>query len=280
MLKSAASIPLLLTSALALSVSGPALAQDEDSAGSKISGSFGIDYASHFISYGLDVWGAGDDFYGSNATNFAHFGVGIQFTDNLSGSFGVWGDINDNAPPSIGGHIQEIDVFGGLSYTAGVATLGATYQQWNYAGDVERILDLSVGLDDSGLWGGDFALNPSVLAHLRVGANEAAGQEEANAYVVSIAPGFQLLDSPTWPVSLTIPASVAFFEEDFQGGDSGYGYGSLGATTSLGLGGIPADYGEWSLAFNLTYYDTPEDAIPGNPEDAFLTGMVSIGVSY
>src|SRR5690606_15299614 len=99
-------------------------------------------------------------------------------------------------------------------------------------------------------------------AHFRIDGN--GGQEEAEAFVFSIAPSFQLTEGD-YALTLTIPASVAFFTDEFQGGDDGFGYASIGATLGVPLAFIPAEYGEWSAAFNLTYYFTDDDAIPGNP---------------
>jgi hypothetical protein len=248
------------------------------SPGDKIYGSVGLDFASHFVSYGGDVWGGGDDFYGSQSTKFAYIDLGAELPGGFALTFGVWSDINNNADDTLGGNIQEIDVYGGLTYTTGAVTLGAVYQQWYYGGDTERVLDLSVGYDDSGLWGGDFALNPSFLTHIRVNGQE--GQDDGAVFVGAIEPGFALIDSPTTPVSLSIPASIGFMTDEFQGGDSGFGYASIGATASIGLGFIPVGYGSWSLALNTTYYHTEEDVIPGNPEEDFLTGTVSIGMAF
>ncbi|GAB3670322.1 hypothetical protein [Salinisphaera aquimarina] len=247
--------------------------------GDKLFGSFGIDYASHFVSYGGDVWGGGNDFYGTQATNFAHVDLGAELPSGFAVTFGVWSDINNNADDTLGGNIQEIDIYGGLSYTINALTLGVTYQQWYYGGEVERIVDLSAGYDDSALWGDSgFALNPAFVTHIRVKGQP--GQDEGAVFVGSVEPAFPLVDSPTWPITLSIPTSVGFMTDDFQGGDGGFGYASLGATATIGLSAIPVSYGEWSLAFNTTYYHTDEDVIPGNPEDDFLTGMVSLAMAF
>lgn len=244
--------------------------------GEKIGVTIGYDYASHFVSYGADVWGAGNDFFSSEATNFVWADVAIDL-EPFTINFGAWSDINDNAESGLGGSIQEVDVYVGISYTIDRFTLGAKYQEWYYGADEERIVDLSVSFDDSDLIFDGFALNPSFVAHFRVDGN--GGQEEESAYVFGIAPSFQLTEGD-YALTLTIPASVAFFTDEFQGGDSGFGYASVGATLSVPLAFIPVEYGSWSAAANLTYYFTDEDAIPGNPDDNFLTGMLSVSVSF
>ncbi len=247
--------------------------------GDKLFGSFGIDYASHFVSYGGDVWGGGDDFYGSQATNFAHVDLGAELPNGFAVTFGVWSDINNNADDTLGGNIQEIDIYGGVSYTYNALTLGVTYQQWYYASEVERILDLSAGYDDSGLWGdSDFALNPSFVTHIRVKGQP--GQDEGAVFVGAVEPAFPLTDGENWPVTLSIPTSIGFLTDDFQGGDGGFGYASVGGTATIGLSAIPVGYGDWSVALNTTYYHTDKSAIPGNPENNFLTGTVSLAMAF
>ena len=90
----------------------------------KIYGSVGVDYASHFVSYGGDVWGGGNDFYGSQSTTFAYIDLGADLPNGFALTFGAWSDINNNTDEqTIGGNIQEIDVYGGLTYTTGAVTL-------------------------------------------------------------------------------------------------------------------------------------------------------------
>lgn len=262
-----------LAGALVLGASSPAIA---DEAGSAVSGSFGVDYASHFVSYGADVWGGGSDFYGSQSTTFVWFDIATSLPNGFSWNFGVWGDVNDNSdgPATVGGNIQEIDTYIGIGYGAGIASFGVTYQEWNYGGvTAERILDLSVGLDDSGVWGGGFALNPGLTVHMRIGSE--SGAEEGQVYVLSVGPGFDV-----GSVSFSVPVAVAMVSDDYYiQGEGGYAYSSAGLSASVPMTFVPEAYGSWSLGFGTTYYMTSEDVI-GNPEDDFLTGMVSLGLSF
>ena len=139
------------------------------SAAENVTGDLGISYNTHFISYGFDVWGGGTDFYGDRSTTFIYGDLFIKVTDSLTISFGAWADINRNVPSAIGGSIQEIDVYPGITYTVGRFTLGATYQAWSYAGDVEESIDLSVALQRHGSDLGRFRLQSETgLAQSRV----------------------------------------------------------------------------------------------------------------
>jgi hypothetical protein len=244
-------------------------------AADKVSADLGISYNSHFVSYGADVWGGGGDFFGNKSTTFATGTVTVKLTDSLSVNTGAWADINDNTTSSIGGNLQEVDVWFGASYAIGPVTLGATYQSWNYAGDVEEIVDLSIGLDDSAYLK-QFALNPSVVWHIRTSGN--GSQQTGSAVVVGVKPGVKL----TKDLSLGFPAGIGFFTtKDFQGGtQSGYGYSYLGASLGYPLSFIPADYGAWAVNFDLIAYFTDDDAIPGNPAQDFVTGSLGLTLSF
>ena len=242
-----------------------------------VSGSAGVSYNTHFISYGADVWGGGDSFYGDRSTTFVWSDIAFDLSP-FSFNVGVWGDINDNAPASIGGSIQEIDWYVSLGYTIDRVSLGITYQQWNYAADIEEILDLSVSFDDSDLL--PITLNPSLVWHFRTDGN--GGQAEGSAIVASIGPGLTLNEESDYAVSVAFPLSVAFFvDDDFQGGNkSGYAYTSFGVGLSVPLAFIPSSYGEWSAGADVLAYFTEEDAIPGNPNENFVTGSLSISVAF
>tara|TARA_R110000850_G_scaffold152114_2_gene275181 strand:- start:24445 stop:25278 length:834 start_codon:yes stop_codon:yes gene_type:complete len=254
-------------------------AAEEAAAGSKVSGSFGLDFQSHFISYGADVWGGGTEFFGSQHTTFVYMDIGIELPEGWAMNFGAWSDINNNAPESdsVGGDIQEIDVYGGVSYSTGPMSFGLTYQEWNYGGSTaERILDLTAGFDDSSLWGGGFALNPSLTAHFRVGSD--SGAEEGQVIVLAFGPGFE-----AGPVSFGVPIAFGFVSSEYYGptADSGLGYSTIGLNASTPLSFIPAAYGAWSATTGVNYYATDADVIPGNIDDEdFTTGFVSLGLSF
>ena len=248
-----------------------------DEAGSANSHAFGIDFQSHFVSYGADVWGAGEDLFGNEHTTFVYMTNEIALSDSLSFNFGAWADVNDNAPEdaaSVGGHIQEVDVYGGFGYSAGVFSLSLTYQEWNYGGGTaERIVDVGIGIDDSSALGA-FSLNPSLTAHSRVGSD--AGAEEGTVFVLAIGPGFS-----AGPLSVSIPVAVGFVPDEYYdpASDSGT-YFSYGLTGSVPMSFIPAKYGDWSFSAGVIAYSTDADSIPGNVEEDFTTAYTSIGLGF
>lgn len=133
----------------------PALAADN------ISGDVGFNTNSHFVSYGADVWGAGDGFYGPRMTNSIYGDLAIKITSDLSYALNVWTDLNSNVPSGIGGSIQEVDINNTISYNLGHGfSTSATYGAWSYAGDVEEVVDIALGFDDTGTIFDGFAFNP------------------------------------------------------------------------------------------------------------------------
>lgn len=259
---------LLAATALAamLSTSVSAFAAD------KVSGDMGISYNSHFVSYGADVWGGGDDFYGDKSTTFVYGDLVFATTDASTIFINVWTDNNDNVPSAIGGTLQEIDLNIGGTYKLGKFTLGAAYGSWNYAGDTEESVEGSIAFDDSGLL--PITLSPKLTYHERIAANGAQGY--GAVIIAGVSPSFPLTDSG---ISLTVPLNVAFFTQDF-GADSGYAYASGGVSLGVPLSFISSDFGSWSMNFDLIGYTTDSGALPGNPEKDFLVGQVGIKVAF
>lgn len=217
--------------------------------------SFVVD--THFISYGLDVWGAGNEW------NDPLFHPSLELSFNLGGGLsaiiGTWWDVNDNAVSSIGGKVQEVDVWAGLSYTAGDFTYTLLYQEWMYASDSERIVDLKIAYDHF--------LAPYLLIHARV--DNGFGLEDGVVGVIGVGPSIE-----AGPVTIGFPVSVAFATDEFHGGDAGFAYASVGVTASIPL------FEHVSLSLGVTGYYTDDDVIPSNPDDAFITGTAGIVISF
>ena len=248
-----------LAAMLLVSMALPASAEEE--AGSRISGSLNLDFNTNFMSYGLDVWGTGtfDDLLFNPS-----FDLNWDLGNGLSAYVGTWWDVNRNADSSIGDAIQEIDVWIGVGYTVENFSVSLTYQEWLYANDSERIVDLAFAYDHF--------LAPSLTIHGRVDGNGA--QEEGVVFVLGIEPGTEF-----GSVSVSAPINVGFVTEDFYvDGEGGFGYVSAGVAASIPLP-ISSAFGEWSLNAGLTYYYTDDEVI-ANPDDHILTSMVGISVAF
>lgn len=227
-------------------------------ASAQVSGSLGLSGNTHFISYGADVWGAGTDL------GDILFNPSVELTtevaDGVTGIFGLWFDINDNAESNIGDDIvQEMDVWLGAGFAVGDVDVTVLYQEWMYANQSERIVDLILGLPGE--------LSPSVTIHGRVDGQDL---ESGVVVVAGIEPSFDVSDS----VSIPLAVSVAGNTDEFHGGDAGFTFVSVGSSQSIPLSDIT------SLDLGLTYYYTNSDTLPNNEDESFLTASAGISVSW
>lgn len=253
----------------------PMVAPEED----VISGILKLDFNSHFISYGNDVWADGSSM--GEPTFNPNLELYFALPFNLTATLGTWWDVNSKAGSDsalIGGRIQEVDTYYGLSYTVDKFTVGATYQNWMYNGETENVLDIKFAYD--------CLLAPSLTIHnrLEVGGAGPAGTtpfsgDEGTILVLGLSHSVE-----AGPVTISFPFSLAYFLDDGfhgAGADDGLGYGSIGVAASLPLTPyIGEAYGDWSLNGGLTYYVTDSDVTVNNPEDSFLTASLGLAVAF
>lgn len=240
-----------------------------------ISGVLKLDFNTHFVSYGLDVWADGSSMSEPtfNPNLELYFALPADFTLTL----GTWWDVNSKPGGStspLGGRIQEVDVYAGLGYTYDKFTVGVTYQAWMYGSDTEDILDIKFAYDTF--------LAPSLTIHNRLDQGAAAG-DEGTILVLGLSHSIE-----AGPVTISFPFNLAYFlTDDFHnfpvngGSDEGFGYLSIGVGASLPLTPyIGEAYGEWALNGGLTYFFTDDDVIPNNPQDNFLTASLGLSVAF
>ena len=234
---------------------------------SKFSGTLNFDYNTHFICYGFDTWGDGNDLSGGT------FNPSLELTWKLPAGFsailGTWWDVNDHADSAIGGDIQEIDVWAGLGYSVGDFSVTALYQTWNYGGDTEDILDLKFAYATF--------LNPTLTIHNRLDPGASGGQEGT---IVQLGLSHSI---EAGPVTISFPFTIAYFlQDDYHPAstDDGFGYGSIGITATLPLKFISEDYGSWNLHGGFIYYVTSGDVVANFEDDNFLTANIGIGCSF
>ncbi len=233
--------------AVGLVTAGPAQAD--------LSAELSLDYNSHFISYGFDVWGDGDNPEGTFNPSLS---VEYKLNDALSFNAGFWLDVNDNG----GGPFEtvETDVWIGASYTSGITTASLTLQNWQYGGTSEGILDLGLSFDTF--------LSPSVTLHKRLDEG-ASGGFNGTFLVVGAEHTFDFNDQ----FSLTIPVSIGFALDEFHTTESGYGFTSIGLSANYAINEMT------SLHAGVTYWDTDSEVI-GNAEDSFYSFNAGITFSF
>ncbi len=239
---------------------------------SVISGSLSFDYNSHFISYGLDVWGLGGSTF-----NDALFNPSFELAWALPGDttfrIGTWWDVNDNANSAIGSRIQEIDLWAGFDFNLGPVATSVVYQSWIYGGATEEILDVVFAVDT--------LLAPSLTVHNRLDAGASGGN--TGTYWVLGLDGFAWGEGQSYGgIEFSLPISVGFGGNNFHNtaaGSSGYGFASIGLAASYPLEFISPAYGDWDLHAGVTWYHTDATNI-ANPAEDFWTTSFGIGCSF
>ncbi len=278
-LSTAAALAAIFTAAPAFAdghaLEEPAVLSDGADVESRVSGVVGADLSSHFVSYGFDVWGEGTEPFGGNETFNPYAEVAVALDGGVSVSVGFWGDINDNANSPLGGNVQEIDVYAGVSKDFDGFSVGVVYQEWFFADQTEKILDINLSFDDSGWWGDTgLSLSPSITIHNRV--DNGLGLSNGTILVLGAEYPVDLGDSE---LSLSLPVAVGFsFDEGYftNGGDDGFGYISIGASAGLPLSSISPAYGSWALNAGVNVFFTEEDVYQ-NPDDTIVA--VNLGIS-
>lgn len=220
----------------------------------------------HFMLYGQDVWGGGNDFFWRDAI----FNPSLELNFNLGNGFkailGTWWDVNDNAESTMGNRIQEVDVWAGLSYNTGKFTFTALYQAWFYGGGTEQMVDFKVAYEHF--------LNPYLLLHGRFDAGAAvdlAGLplDEGLIVQLGIAPAVE-----AGPVTISFPITANWQTKGFHSGQEGFSYASGGVNISIPV--------HEHVAINLgaTYYWTNDKVIPLNKDHSLVAGSAGITITF
>ncbi|MEY4484986.1 MAG: hypothetical protein RL693_2438 [Verrucomicrobiota bacterium] len=226
-----------------------------------VTGNITLNYDTHFISYGQDVWGAGMDW----GDSLFHPSIELDFAvaENLQFYVNVWADVNDLADSNIGKYVQEVDLNVGFYYTMDKFKFQLGYGAWMYADQTESVIDAKVS------YSGFYGLNPFLAIHARPDIGDNIGLDTGLVGQLGIAPGTTL-----GPVALTFPVTVSFDTDGFHGGGSGFAYVSAGVAAS-----IPVTK-HISIGLAAIYYHTNDSVIATNPDSDFVTGTAGFTVAF
>ncbi len=253
---------LFLASATAVSALTSSVQADD-----KLSGTLSFDLNSHFISYGADVWADGDSPEGTFNPSLS---IDYAINDNWTLNMGAWLDVNDNGAGNPSFETRETDVWIGLGYSSGIYSASVTYQSWQYAGDVEDILDIGLSLDTF--------LSPSLTLHHRLSSGGAAAFNGAGIQTngfsgTMLVGGLEHTFELSEKFSLTVPVAIGVALDKFHTTESGFAYSSLGLQGSYAVSDVT------SLNFGVTYYNTDSE-VTGNADAGFLTYNAGVSFSF
>jgi hypothetical protein len=250
----------IVTAGAALLLASPAVAAE------KISFTGALDYNTHFMSYGVNVWGAETDETFDGGTFNPSASVSVDLGEGWSFYTGVWADVNDYASSSIGDKFQEVDVWAGLAYSFDSWKVDVAFQQWYYAGETEGIVDLTISYDT--------LLSPYLRLHNRV--EGVGGQLKGTIAEL----GGTLYSGEFEGISLSVPLALGFAVDDFHVADeTGFVYAKVGAAMSYPLP-VSEDYGAWAFNASVNYWHTDEDLTGNATGEGYLTMGAGVSVSF
>lgn len=220
-------------------------------------------YESEDLLRSLDVYGTiwnsihSDSTPGTNSnkpwfqTNYVvGASAGLPANFNLDTSFVFYTFPNDNTEP-----VSELDLK--LSYN-----------------------DAQV-MEDAGL----FAFNPYVLYAIEL---EDCNGAEGQYLELGIKPSVVVLESEDYPVTLGVPFRTGLGLSHYYGGETVWGFSSLGIEVSVPLAMVPVEYGAWRLVAGVDCIAASDDAkqaaagFPdgGGQNDFEWVGKVSLQMTY
>jgi hypothetical protein len=182
----------------------------------------------------------------------------------------------------------EQDWYGGLQaqFMDNKVTTRVFYIAYTSPSDAFKTVqevDLSAALDDSE-WLGAFAMKPSILFATET-ENSAMGPERGEYLEMGIAPGFPIIDSEDFPVTLTFPNKVGLSLDDYyevsESDEDTFGYYSTGVKVSFPLTFIPEDYGSWSASGGATLMVLGTNTKNLNDKDSpWVVGTWGVSMAY
>jgi hypothetical protein len=220
---------------------------------------------------------------------------GDGFLNRVTFNLPLWWSIHDVNKPnrvSTTRNWIEFDWNPGLSFTFAKDYLfTVSYLELVSPADVfptSRNINLRLDYNDSNLLG-MYALHPHARVLFEVDNHSGLGTRgntKGQMYEFGIAPSYTFEKDSAYPVTLTLPATVAFGTNGYYG--HAFGYFSVGGSVSVPLAFIPSCYGTWSTSLTGLYYrlgsivanrtDNPLGTAKGRQDQGVISW--SIGTSF
>ena len=248
-----------------------------------VTGDLGVNFVSEYISRGLVYENQGaiaqpyTDVYfklyqGEGAINTVQFQLGVW--SSLQGHVSNYYPFVQTAISKYSGVRDwfEFDYTGALSvtflknYTATFSYIEADYPSSVYV-NPNRNLQLGIAMNDSDYLG-VFALHPhfNVLYELvtnsasYIGNTEITGPGAAGInpggwyYEIGIAPNYTFLPKSSYPITVTVPATLGLGDQSGFYAHNVFGYFTTGLNVSVPLAFIPTCFGAWTTNAGFNYY--------------------------
>ena len=220
---------------------------------------------------------------------YAEFTAGI--VDGIDVYAGIWNSVHSETTGDNNTHWFEADIYAGVSIGEQILglpgfALDVSYVNYTYpsdaAGQYEEI-DVSVSYDDSA---NDISFSPYALVAFEFDTT-APGDDENIYLELGGELEFELVESDTYPVALTVPLTLGLSLDEYYVDDGGdnefFGYFSVGANVGVPLPFIPREYGQWSAAAGVTFFllnDNAEGLDDGDNDNYNVAGTVGFALEY
>lgn len=234
-----------------------------------ITGDLGVGAVSQYISRGVVLENQGAIIQPFADLYFKLY-EGDGFLNKVSLNLGVWSSLHSRKTDAgaIGGgstgtrNWYEFDWTAGMAFTV-AKNLTITPSIYSFLSPNDGFsdfygLNVAVAYNDSELWGGKFAINPTFQFLWEIENKCGTGADEGFYYEIGISPTV-----PVGPVTLAFPVKVGLGSNDFYGSlnpstgtieDETFGFVSAGIVATYPLSFIPECYGAWSVNASATYY--------------------------
>jgi len=279
----------LLATLLALGLSGPASAQDDDLL-SRFSGVAQLDVTNAYYFRGILQEREGVQIEPWTELYINLYSSEDGFLRDATIGGGVWLSFQSERTcvgcnPQSPQWLYEGDYYPLLSLGfAGNLTLNTTYYWYSSPNDAfatAQELDFKLLWDDSevfGRWAMAPWINLAIETH-----NTAFGPDEGQAVQMGIGPTIYAAEDESF--TLTAPAELGLAIDDYyesaSGAENTFGYANVGLLLSVPLSFIPESAGAWTFSMSGKYFFFSSDLEAANRgRSTYPVGMASLGVSF
>jgi hypothetical protein len=265
-----------------------------------IHGSAGVTFTTSYVSRGLVL-----EDKGVIAQPYAELDLTVFKSDTIISSItpfvGIWSSLHSKhtdagAASTPSGATDTLPSWYEFDWYVGAnvalnnnLTITTTYYEFLSPSDAfgtSHNLEFKLAYNDASLWDNKFALNPYAKVFIELDGKAGNGSSEGIYYEIGLAPSFKLIDSPTYPVTFTIPVTVGLGSNDFYANNESFGYASIGGTLSVPLAFIPSNLGAWTLSAGVTFYYLGEELdgfnvpLHRNEDHTEVVGSMGLGMTF
>jgi len=231
---------------------------------------------------------------------------GEGFLDRLTWTVGSWNSLHTGPTGTRGdapglriddpGLWNESDIYTSLNATFlerwQASVIYTAYMFPNEAQPATQEVAVGFGYDDSKLLGA-FAVKPNILFAVETAGGADGEHGELGTYFqFSIEPGFKIVDSKDYPISvhfpMTLGLSIADYYESAAGRDQTFGFFDAGVVFTMPLAFMPHQLGSWELKAGVHLITVGSHAAEiagpavtrGHGDDLDVVGTIGISMNY